>query len=147
MLGKAFGEISRDNYRMVRFFIVGAGGVAVNTFFLWLFTEILGVYYIISSIIAIEIAIMSNFAMNNYWTFDDRNRHNRESLLRRAGKYNIVSYSGDWINVVVIYLLTSIFGIYYLASNIIGIASAVLLKYYMNLNWTWRIKATSSLQR
>ena len=58
--------------RFSRFFAVGASGVAVNMGFLILMTEGLGTPYAISSLVAIEFSILSNFTLNNAWTWSDR---------------------------------------------------------------------------
>ena len=50
--------------RFVKFGIVGGSGFLVNMGFLWLFTEVVGLFYIISSILAIAIAMVNNFIWN-----------------------------------------------------------------------------------
>ena len=57
--------------RFIKFNIVGLTGVFVNEGILMLLTS-LGLYYIYSSIVAIEISIISNFLLNDIWTFKDR---------------------------------------------------------------------------
>ncbi len=127
-----------ERFTLFKYLTVGATGFIVNTVCMWSLTEILGVYYLLSSLFAIEAAIISNFLLNNFWTFRERARHDPSSMFRRALKFNLVSYSGDWINVVVLYILSGIFGVYYLFANTVGIASAVLLKFLINSRWTWR---------
>jgi len=51
------------------FFVVSLSALSVNIFFLWIFTEFLGIYYIISQIMAIGISLMINFIGNKIWTF------------------------------------------------------------------------------
>jgi len=51
------------------FFLVSSSALLVNIFFLYIFTEFLGIYYIISQIIAIGISLMINFIGNKIWTF------------------------------------------------------------------------------
>ncbi len=51
------------------FFIVSLSALSVNIFFLYIFTEFLGIYYIISQIMAIGISLMINFIGNKIWTF------------------------------------------------------------------------------
>ena len=53
----------------VYFFLVSLSALSVNIFFLWIFTEFLGIYYIISQIMAIGISLMINFIGNKIWTF------------------------------------------------------------------------------
>lgn len=53
----------------VNFFLVSFFALLVNIFFLYIFTEFLGIYYITSQIIAIGISLMINFIGNKIWTF------------------------------------------------------------------------------
>ena len=57
--------------RVLKFGVVGVSGVGVNTFFLWFFTEIAEIHYLVSSPLAVELAVISNFLLNNAWTFRD----------------------------------------------------------------------------
>ena len=124
-----------DRDRMLKFGTVGLTGVGVNSFFLWFFFEIVGFHLPVSSAIAIEISILSNFALNNLWTFGDRARD--VPLLARLLKFNTAALVGLAINVTVLWSLTQ-GGLYYLVSNLIGILAAVLWNYTVSLKWTFR---------
>jgi len=53
----------------IKFLIVGGIGMGINLGFLWIFTEVGHIYYILSSALAIVIATVWNYLCNNYWTF------------------------------------------------------------------------------
>ena len=124
--------------RFVKFCLVGLSGVLVNVGLLWLLTEFAGLFYLVSAAISIETSIISNFALNDYFTFSDRRLPGVKSFLGRLLKFNLVSLAGLAINMGVLGLLTQIFGIYYLLSNLCGIAVAILWNYLVNTWWTWR---------
>lgn len=48
--------------RLARYALVGASGVVLNTLTLFLLTDVAHVYYLISSAVATEVAIVSNGA-------------------------------------------------------------------------------------
>lgn len=125
--------------RILRFATVGASGIVVNQGLLWFFTEVAGLYYLLSSAIGIETSIITNFILNDKWTFRDRSE-GRGGMLRRGIKFNTVSVAGLLINVSVLYLCTEFLGIYYLLSNLVGILAAFLWNYFVNLGWTWRVE-------
>jgi len=52
-----------------KFFIISLIGLAVNLVFLYIFTDLFGIYYIISQILAIGISLTINFIGNKFWTF------------------------------------------------------------------------------
>jgi dolichol-phosphate mannosyltransferase len=55
--------------KYLQFGLVSVSALLVNLFFLYIFTEVLGIYYIISQILAIGIALIINFLGNKIWTF------------------------------------------------------------------------------
>lgn len=59
-------EVSK---KYVKFILVSVTALMVNLFFLYIFTEFFGIYYMISQIIAIGLALIINFLGNKIWTF------------------------------------------------------------------------------
>jgi len=53
--------------RFVKFCLVGLIGILVNMFLLWLLTEFVGLFYLISAAIGIESSIISNFVLNDFF--------------------------------------------------------------------------------
>jgi dolichol-phosphate mannosyltransferase len=121
---------------LIRFIIVGLSGVVVNQGLLWLLTDFGGLQYYISAIFAIEASIISNFVLNDYFTFADRRAG--KSFLVRLLKFNVTCLAGAGIQYGLLLLFTSVFGIYYLISNLIAIVIAFLWNYFFSRNWTWR---------
>lgn len=124
--------------RFAKFCLVGLSGVLVNVGLLWSLTEFLGLYYLISATISIESSIVSNFVLNNYFTFHDRRLPGAKTFLKRLLKFNLVSLGGLVINLGVLWTLTELFGIYYIFSNLCGILMATLWNYAANTWWTWK---------
>jgi dolichol-phosphate mannosyltransferase len=124
--------------RFVKFCAVGLSGVGVNMGLLWILTEIAGLQYLLSAAIGIETSIITNFLLNDFFTFPDRRYLTVKSTLNRLLKFNLVSIAGLAINLGALWLFTEVFGVYYLVSNIFGIALATLWNYGVNTYWTWR---------
>jgi dolichol-phosphate mannosyltransferase len=124
--------------RFIKFCLVGASGVGVNMGLLWVLTEFAGLYYLVSAAISIETSIITNFLLNDYFTFHDRRLYGTSQFLWRLLKFNAVSLAGLGLNMGVLWLLTSVAGIYYLVSNLCGIAVATMWNYLVNHFWTWK---------
>ncbi len=124
--------------RFLKFCMVGASGVLVNEGLLWVLKEFATLPLALCSAISIETAIMSNFLLNDFITFSDRRVIGTGFFLRRLGKFYAVSQIGLVINIGVLLLLTNVFGLHYLLSNLVGIAAAMMWNYLVNLGWTWR---------
>lgn len=121
--------------RLWRFMLVGLSGVLINMVFLYFLTEQLGIYYLVSSVIAIEVSIISNYCFNDVWTFEDVD--NRHSWLGRILRFHLVSVMGLLINFTTLFILTSVFGVYYLLANLIGIVLAFTWNFVINRRLTW----------
>ena len=124
-----------DPTTILRFGLVGISGVGVNTFFLWFFTDVARVDYRISSPIAVELSILSNFLLNNHWTFRDSSNTSR--LSSRMLKFHLTAAGGFVINFTFLVGLTELAGLYYLLSNLVGILAAFAWNYSVNVRWTW----------
>ena len=122
--------------RILKFAIVGISGVGVNMGMLFILTEYFHIPYLISSIIAIEISIVSNFFLNDLWTWKDRIK---KKYIYRFIQYHIsVGVTAIFVNWLILLLLTEVFGVYYLLSNLIGIALGTFANYIVNDVWTFR---------
>ncbi len=129
-----------DFFRLIKFSIVGVIGAGINTGFLWLLTDLAGLYYLFSSTVAIEIAILMQFMMNDRWTFKERKTTYVGQFIKRILKSNLWRSGGLAVNVGVLYLFTAYLGVYYLLSNIFGIICAFLLNYILESRLTWGIE-------
>jgi len=126
-----------DPERFLKFSVVGASGVIVNLGLLWFLTSIVGIYYVISNIIAVEISIITNFILNDLWTWRDRRTGGLTATLKRLAAFNAVCAGGLVINTAVLYALTTYLGIYYMISALFGIAAATMWNYWVNNLITW----------
>ncbi len=125
---------SKEHKRFLKFCIIGASGLIINEGLLWTLTEFAGLFYLLSSVIAIETSILSNFVLNDIWTF---RRERKGRFLKRMFKFNIARIFALFINLGILWLLTTI-GIHYLISNLVGIAMVTLFTYLSSLLWVWK---------
>ncbi len=137
-LGLFLKLVVKKHQRFFKFGSVGAVGMVVNMSILFFLTEYIGLFYLASSVFAVESAIISNFLLNENWTFGDRGRSGVKNLLKRFSKFNLISLAGMAINLVVLAFMTEVVGIYYLLSNLIAIGVVFLWNYTANINWTWK---------
>jgi dolichol-phosphate mannosyltransferase len=128
----------RELLRFGQFCLVGGTGVIVNEGILGLLTHFGDLQVYFSSLIAIEASIISNFALNDYFTFGDKHTGRRGSYLSRLLKFNAACAIGAAIQYGLLLLFTYVFGVHYLISNLIGIAVATLWNYTASKLWAWR---------
>ncbi len=121
--------------RILKFAIVGFSGIFVNMGLLWFLTEVAGLFYLISGIIAIEASIISNFILNDIWTFKDRRCG---SFMNRMLKFNFARGIIIGVNLAILWGLTEWGGLHYMVANLIGITVATILTYTSSLKWVWK---------
>ena len=110
--------------RLSRFIVVGASGLVVNQLLLAIFTELFGLHYLISAVIATQGSTGWNFILTDAWVF--RDRATRGSALARfiqSALLNNVLLLGRGPLLV---LLTAQFGMHYLVSNFVTLLVLML---------------------
>lgn len=118
-----------------RFAIVGVINTLINLVALFIFTDILGVYYLFSAVLAFLIANINSFIMNKSWTFNEKKW---EKTGNKYVKFFIISIASLLINLVLLYFFTDILGVYYMFSQILAIAVALWINFLGNKLWTFK---------
>ncbi len=123
--------------RIIKFVAVGASGTVVNLGLLALLREGAGLHYLFSGAIAFEVSIVSNFILNDRFTFSDR-RRTEGGFLGRLWRFNATSLGGFVIYLGILALLTEVVGLHYLVSAAVGIVAAFGWNFLVNSAWTWK---------
>lgn len=124
----------------LKFGIVGGSGVLVNMGLLYLLTRQFSIRLEIASPIAIEISILTNFLLNNIWTFRKRETH--VPFFSRLFRYHLVTGLAGIVNYLILLLLVKQFGMNEFLSNLIGIAVGTIINYSLNSAWTWNVRTS-----
>ncbi len=127
----------KDISRMIKFAMAGALGVIFNESILYLLTEKVGIFYLISGLVAIEASIIFVFLINEFFVFRDRRMPGKFQFLKRLVKSNLARVGGMIINLITLFLLVEFFYVYYLLANLVGIALGFLLNYSLSFAWVW----------
>ena len=120
----------------IKYSLVGFSGVIVNLGLYTFLTRIYNFSELIAPIISIETALISNFILNNFWTFERRSTQSRIRV--KFLKFHLVSGLAAVINYVVFLSLFVTFGVHDIFANLIGIVFAAIANYLINSNWTWK---------
>ncbi|RLF09141.1 MAG: glycosyltransferase family 2 protein [Thermoprotei archaeon] len=122
-----------SGYRPLKFAAVGASGIVVNEGLLHILAHLAPLY--VAGAASIEASILSNFALNDAWTFKDR-RAGR--WLARCVRYHGAVALGALTNYVALLALTLLAGLHYLVANFIGIFLGFLVNYSVSEFFVWR---------
>ena len=117
--------------RILKFAGVGVTGVIINTSVLYALSRWAGLPLVAASAVAVELAAISNYLLNDTWTFAVRS-----PCLRGFVKFNTAALGGLVLNVLIVWLLARL-GLYFLVADLIGIAAAFTVNYAFSVRWVW----------
>ena len=132
------GRISLFAKHAFKYYLVGASGIFVNLGILFVLTEYVGLWYLLSSSIAIYVSITTNFLLNKAWTFKDTVLKQRGFLM--YGKFIGVSLVGMGIQLGFNYMFVEKLAVYYLLAALISIMIASSVNFVLNRRLTFGIK-------
>jgi dolichol-phosphate mannosyltransferase len=121
--------------RFARFGVVGVSGLVVNTLVLALMTDVAGLFYVVSAVIATQASTLWNFCFTELWVFSDRD-HKRGRATRMA-LFFLMNNTALALRGPVLVLLTSGLGIHYVVSNIISLVGLTLIRFALADTWIW----------
>jgi putative flippase GtrA len=131
--------------RWVAFNGVGALGIGVQLATLAVLVRLVDVHYLLATAIAVEAAILHNFAWHERWTWRERTRA-RGGKTRRLVRFHalngFVSLTG---NLALVRVLTGSLGIDPLASNILSIMACSLVNFAASELVVFRVAAVLTL--
>jgi len=113
----------------------------------WLLTRLAHLYDLVALIIALEISILSNFALNDLWTFRDKRTGGLKALVVRAVKFNMVSAGAVAIYYAIYTPLTRFLGVYDLLALFFAVFVGLVWNFMVNFLWTWRTKSHSQISK
>ena len=133
-----FGRISLFAKHAFKYYLVGASGILVNLGILFVLTEFVGLWYLLSSTVAIYASITSNFLLNKAWTFRDTVIKQWSFLM--YGKFIGVSLVGMGIQLGFNYMFVEKLSVYYLLAALMSIMIASSVNFVLNRRLTFGIK-------
>jgi dolichol-phosphate mannosyltransferase len=134
-------RLLRRYSRLLRFGLVGVSGMAVNSAVLWVLVSEICLPLLLASMLATEVAILSNFLLNDRWTF--RHATRTHTAFQRYIRFNGVAFGGMLITAIMLAALTTYAHLHLLLANVLAVGVAMGWNYIVNSRWTWR--ATRSL--
>lgn len=99
---------------IIKFLFAGGSATLVQLIALYLFTDVFGIWYVGSAVLAFIVAVLISFSSHKWWTFRDFHwgAVNRQFLL-----YLTIQIFNLIVNIALIYVLVEILDIWYLLSQ------------------------------
>ncbi len=123
---------------LARYWLVSGSGLAVNSLIFSLLYASAHLPLWLASPVAVELAIVYNFVLDNRWTFA-RN----DVSLGRFTKYNLASLAGLVITLPTVWVLVHRLGLEYLLANLLGLQASSVVN-LAGVVWTWGLRPVRS---
>jgi len=118
-------------FRIIKFAMVGASGTVLGLSVLYTLAEVASLHYMIAYPMSFVVALTSNYILNCLWTFK-QNRGIRGWL-----KYVVACTPAFAVNMVLMYVLTDISGLWYMLTAVILVLVAFMVNYALSTRFVW----------
>jgi len=118
--------------QVAKFAAVGGCGTVVKLGLLYLMVEYGELHYLGAYALSFLIAVTHNYTFNSLWTF-----RGREANPVGYSRYMVASLFSLSINIGIVFLLTGVAGVWYMASAFIAILTGFLINYTISRRWVW----------
>ena len=122
--------------RWLKFNAVGIAGAGVQLAALWFFARIAGVQYVIATALAVEVAVLHNFAWHEAWTWRGMPTEDR---WRRLVRFHVANgFVSIASNALFTWLFKQGLGLPLLVANLGAIGVTALLNFALAAMWVFQ---------
>ncbi|MDO8594569.1 MAG: GtrA family protein [bacterium] len=107
----------RRYQRLIRYIIAGGTAASVDFAFLYLFTDLWGIHYLSSSVLAFLVAFVVSFLLQKFWTFQD---HSMDGVHAQAVLYFVVAALNLGVNTFLMYAFVDWLQMWYIAAQFLA---------------------------
>lgn len=100
--------------QLIRYFFVGGTAAVINILFLYIFTDVFHLYYLISNVLSFVLGLITNYILSKRFIFKtDVGNKGLEFII-----YGLIGVIGLAFDTGLLYLFTSFLGFHYMISKI-----------------------------
>lgn len=118
--------------RLIKYFISGGASAAVDLIILYILTDILGIWYLLSSIVAFAVAIGVSFTLQKFWTFRNLTT---SRLYQQAALYLLIGVINLLLNSGLMYILVEVVLLWYILAQVIAALVIAALSFFVYKNF------------
>lgn len=121
--------------RFLQYSAIGAGTFAFDLLLLFLFTDILGVYYLISVAVAFLLAVSLNYHLSRRFVF----KGSKRSQVGGYVYFIAIALVGMVLVTGAMYVMVELLGIYYLLARVVVACVTGVWNYLLNLFFNFKV--------
>ncbi len=128
-------EYAKKHQQVLRFLITGGIAFSVNITVLYCLTSILGVYYLISTVIAFLASFSVSFLFQKFWTFQDASKDNLHVQLSLYLTLQVMNLA---LNTGLMYAFVEYLHIWYIFSQVIIALGLAVISFLVNKEYIFK---------
>ncbi len=130
-------DIGANVTMLFKYIISGGSAAVVNLGLLYVFTDLLHIWYLLSAILSFLIAFGISFGLQKFWTFQDMSR---EGMHKQASIYMLVALINLGFNTLIIYLLVDKLHLWYMLAALIAGGLIALWSFFVYRKFIFKKK-------
>ena len=104
--------------QLLKFGVVGVIATIIDFFFLFLFTDVFGIYYLLSAAISFVLSTLFNYVASMRFVFNSK--FSKDEKSKELILFVILSVSGLVLNQVLLWFFVEKIALYYMAAKIVA---------------------------
>ena len=104
--------------QLLKFGVVGVMATIIDFFFLFLFTDVFGMYYLLSAAISFVLSTLFNYVASMRFVFNSK--FSKDEKSKELILFVILSVSGLVLNQVLLWFFVEKIALYYMAAKIVA---------------------------
>lgn len=104
------------NNKVLRFIIAGSLGAITDLTILYILTDIWGVWYVFSTIVAFSMAFIVSFILQKFWTFKN---YSKSAIRKQVPIYFVTALINVVVNTYLVFFLVHYQHVHYLLAQVI----------------------------
>lgn len=133
-------ERAKRHGQIFRFLIAGGIAFVVNIITLYMLTDIMHIYYLVSTVGAFLISFLVSFTLQKFWTFKE---HSRDNLHVQLPLYLGMQVVNLGLNAALMYVFVEYLHVWYILSQTIITTVLSALVYFVNKKYIFKSQEIS----
>ncbi|OGY90845.1 MAG: hypothetical protein A3H70_03890 [Candidatus Komeilibacteria bacterium RIFCSPLOWO2_02_FULL_48_11] len=113
----------------VKYLFAGGTAAAVNLMLLYVLTDIIGVWYLTSSVVAFIASFITSFVLQKFWTFRDPGLGR---IKKQFAIYIVLGAINFFSGPALLYVFVEVFHIWYLFGQVLAMGLLAAANYFIN---------------
>lgn len=121
------------SFKFIKYAVVGLTCTSLDFLLLYIFTEFLHIFYLLSAVLSIAVVLWLSFSLNKYWTFADFGGQ----YFKQFFGYILSHMLALILSLIILTVLVEIFGLWYILARAVGTGLAAVINFSLTKKYVF----------